>query len=55
MTHPEGPTTQGLRILAPKPIKGMDLDLTYWVLGPSGLIAGTGTIGRCFCGCELAP
>ena len=37
---PEGPSTQCLRTLVPKAIKGMVVGtrvLKYWVLGPSGL------------------
>ena len=38
--YPEGPSTQFLRTLVPKAIKGMDLGirvLKYWVHGPSGI------------------
>ena len=39
LPDPEGPSTQYLRTLVPKAIKGMVFGtrvLTYWVLGPSG-------------------
>ena len=43
---PEGPSTQYIRTLVPKTIKGMDFGtriLKYWVLGPSG---GGSSVGQ---------
>ena len=49
LNYPEGASTQYLRTLVPKAIKGMAFGkriLKYWVLGPSGLVLLLGLVLR---------